>query len=433
MSRFRLSASSNVLALLCAMYFITYVDRVNVASAAGAFKAELGLSNTQLGLAFSAFGYPYLLFQVIGGWFGDRFGARWTLTICGIVWATATIMTGLVGGLYTLLAARVLLGLGEGATFPVATRAMSSWLPPGKSGFAQGITHASARIGNALTPPLVVALIALVSWRGSFVAIGILSLGWALIWAWYFRDDPRSHAGVRAAELTGLPTPRARGAHHPVPWARLTRRMAPVIFVYFCYGWTLWTFLSWVPQFMLHNYDLDLKNSALFASLVFAGGVVGDALGGIVSDWLLRRTGNLKRARRDLVIAGMAGSLLCSVPILFPRSPLVAALCLSGTFFFAELTIGPMWAIPMDIAPAHSGTASGLMNTGSALAAILSPLVFGVVIDHTGNWTLPFVGTMGLMMVGVVAAFAMRPDQGFTTEPEMTGRLTQRAGERVRL
>ncbi|HEY1411377.1 MAG TPA: MFS transporter, partial [Rhodopila sp.] len=120
MSRFRFSASGNVLLLLCAMYFITYVDRVNVASAAGAFKSELGLSNTQLGLAFSAFGYPYLLFQVIGGWFGDRFGARWTLTICGIVWAVATMMTGLVDGLFSLLAARVLLGLGEGATFPVA-------------------------------------------------------------------------------------------------------------------------------------------------------------------------------------------------------------------------------------------------------------------------------------------------------------------------
>jgi nitrate/nitrite transporter NarK len=111
--------------------------------------------------------------------------------------------------------------------------------------------------------------------------------------------------------------------------------------------------------------------------------------------------------------------LLCSIPILFLHSPLAAALCLSGTFFFAELTIGPMWAIPMDIAPAYSGTAAGLMNTGSALAAILSPLVFGVVIDQTGNWTLPFVGTMGLMLVGVIAAFAMRPDQGFGATPQM--------------
>ena len=413
MRLFRTGARGNVLILLCLMYFITYIDRVNVSSAAAAFKSELGLSNTQLGLVFSAFAYPYLVFQIIGGWFGDKFGARWTLTICGVVWAAATVLTGLAGGLTSLVLARVLLGLGEGATFPVATRAMSAWLPESKLGFGQGITHACARIGNAITPPLVVALIALVSWRGSFVLLGVASFFWALIWGWYFRDNPGSHAGITTADLAALPTPRAKGARRAVPWGPLLKRMAPVTFVYFCYGWTLWTFLSWVPQFMLHNFNLDLKNSAVFSTLVFFGGVVGDALGGVVSDGLLKRTGSLTRARRDLVVFGMAGSLLCSLPILFVHDPLVAAICLSGTFFFAELTIGPMWAIPMDIAPHFAGTASGVMNTGSAFAAIVSPVVFGLVIDATGNWTLPFLGTMVLMAVGIAAAFTMRPDRTF--------------------
>ncbi len=413
----RPTASGNVLLLLCVMYFITYVDRVNVSTAAIAFKQELGLSNTEIGLVFSAFGYPYLVFQVLGGWFGDRFGARWVLTGCGVVWALATIATGLVGGLGTLLLARVLLGLGEGATFPTATRAMAGWMPGGKSGFAQGITHASARLGNAVTPPLIVALIALVTWRGSFVAIGVISLVWALAWAWYFRDDPRDHPGVTAAEAAAMPAFRAvGGARRAIPWGPLVRRMAPVMFVYFCYGWTLWTFLSWVPSFMKHAYDLDLKNSALFSSLVYVGGVMGDALGGYVSDTVLRRTGSLIKARRNLVILGLAGSMLSSVPILFVSDPVLAALSLGGAFFFAELTIGPMWAIPLDIAPAFSGTASGLMNSGSALAAILSPLVFGVVIDATGNWTLPFLGTIGLMLAGTVVAFRMRPDLRFEAE-----------------
>jgi MFS family permease len=424
----RLTASGNVLLLLSAMYFITYVDRVNVSTAAAAFKSELGLSNTQLGLAFSAFGYPYLACQVVGGWFGDRFGARRTLTVCAVIWAVATILTGLVGGLWSLLAARVLLGLGEGATFPTATRAMASWLPGGKSGSAQGITHAASRLGNAITPPLVVALIALVTWRGSFVVLGLVSLAWAAVWVAYYRDDPRTHRGVTAAELARMPqAPRPAASRPATPWGPLVRRMAPVTFVYFCYGWTLWTFLSWVPQFMLHAYKRDLKNSALFASLVFVGGVLGDALGGIVSDGVLRRTGSLLRARRDLVILGMTGSLLCSVPILFTRDPLVAALALGGAFFFAELTIGPMWAIPMDVAPGFAGTASGLMNSGSALAAILSPLVFGIVIDATGNWTLPFLGTIGLMLVGTVAAFWMRPDRRFGADAP--GFATARASE----
>jgi MFS family permease len=112
-------------------------------------RRELSLSNTQLGLIFSAFAYPYFLFQVFGGWVGDRFGPRQTLFVCGLIWAGATIMTGLAGGVLSLFLVRVLLGVGEGATFPVATRAMQSWTMPSRRAFAQGITHAFARFGNA--------------------------------------------------------------------------------------------------------------------------------------------------------------------------------------------------------------------------------------------------------------------------------------------
>src|SRR5512140_309143 len=110
-----------VLALLCVMYLITYVDRVNIATAADAIRRELQLSNTQLGFLQSAFGYPYLLFQIFGGWIGDRFGPRRTLFLCGLVWAAATMLTGAAGGLAALFLCRVLVGIGEGATFPVAT------------------------------------------------------------------------------------------------------------------------------------------------------------------------------------------------------------------------------------------------------------------------------------------------------------------------
>ena len=413
MARSLFSARSNVLLLLCVMYFLTYIDRVNVSTAAGAFSKDLGFSNTQVGLVFSLFAYPYLVFQVVGGWFADRFGPRWTLTICGIVWAGATIMTGLATGIVSMVIARLLLGLGEGATFPVATRAMSDWLPGGKSGFAQGITHASARLGNAITPPLIVALMLATSWRGSFIIVGIGSLLFAGVWFWYYRDDPRQHPGVTTAEAAAMPPRRTAATRAPIPWAQLTRRMAPVIFTYFCYGWTLWTFLSWVPQFMLHAYKLDLKHSAVFASIVFFGGVLGDGLGGIISDRILQRTGSLVRARRDMVVVGLSLSLLSSLPILFVHDATSAALSLGAAFFFAEMTIGPMWATPMDIAPQLSGTASGLMNCGSALAAILSPIVFGWVIDATGSWPLPFVGTMMLMAAGAIGAFFMHPERPF--------------------
>jgi len=408
----RLSSTTTVLVLLCVMYAITYIDRVNVSTAASVFKKDLHLTNAQVGLVFSAFAYPYLILQIIGGWISDRFGARLTLTVSAIIWATATLFTGLVGGLASMLVARVMLGLGEGATFPTATRAMSDWTPEGKRGFAQGITHSSARLGNALTPPLVAWLIALVTWRGSFLLLGIVSLAWAAVWLWYFRDDPGKHRGITPAELEVLPRYALRKQRDPVPWPRLTRRMLPVTAVYFCYAWTLWLYLAWIPLFFLHSYNLDLKTSALFSGGVFFGGVVGDALGGIVSDHIFRKTHDLNRARRDLVVFGFLCSLAFMVPILFLHNVRWAALCLSLAFFFSEFTIGPMWAIPMDIAPRFSGSASGLMNTGSALAAIISPLVFGYVIDKTGNWELPFLGSIGLLLIGSVLAFLMKPREG---------------------
>jgi MFS family permease len=198
-----------------------------------------------------------------------------------------------------------------------------------------------------------------------------------------------------------------------VPWGPLLRRMWPVTLTYFCYGWCLWLYLNWLPLFFKNNFHLDISKSALFASGVFFAGVVGDSLGGILSDGIFRRTGNVRFARLSVIILGFAGAFLSLLPLLFTHDMTLVALCLSSGFFFAELVIGPIWSVPMDIASKYSGTAAGLMNSGSALAAIVSPLVAGYVIDVTGNWYLPFLMTMGLLLVGGFCAFLMHPETPF--------------------
>jgi len=428
--RRRFKATHTVLGLVCIMYFITYIDRVNIATAASDIQKELGLSNTQLGLAFSAFAYPYLLFQVAGGWVGDRFGPRRTLFWCGVVWALATILTGFITGLLTLVLARVLLGFGEGATFPTATRAMQDWTPAGQRGLAQGLTHSFARLGNAATPPLIAALMVAVTWRGSFVLLGLVSLVWVLVWVFYFRNDPKDHPAITEAELLRLPMRRTQAAvEKRVPWRPLLRRMWPVTLTYFCYGWCLWLYLNWLPLFFKNTYSMDIKKSAIFASGVFFAGVIGDSLGGVLSDALLARTGNVRFARLSVCVGGFVGAFLSLLPILFYRDLTVAALCLSGGFFFAEIVIGPIWSVPMDIAPQYSGTAAGLMNSGSALAAIVSPLLAGYLIDVTGNWYLPFLLTMVVLAIGAASAFLMHPEQPFEEGAEVAGlRAAQAAG-----
>lgn len=409
----RIKTPDRVLVLICAMYLVLYLDRVNVATAGGAIKADLHLSNTELGLVFSAFAYPYAFIQLGGGWLGDRLGPRVALTVGGLVFAVATILTGFVGGLVALVVARVIVGIGEGPGFATATRAMTTWLPRSRWGFAQGVTHAAARAGNALAPPLVAALIGWFTWRGAFVALGLLTFVWVAIWVYYFRDDPADHPTIEPDDLAGLEVPVRRSTPADVPIRPLLRRMLPVTLVDFCYGWTIWVFLTWLPSFFLSSYGFNLKNSALFAGGILCAGIVGDTVGGIVSDAILRRTGSLVRARRDVIVTGMLGALVFLVPVLLFKDIVVVSISLTLAFFCLELVIGPLWSTPMDIAPLYAGTAGGFMNFGFGIAGILSPLAFGFVIDRTGDWHLPFAISIVLLLLGVVLAFGIRPERPF--------------------
>lgn len=406
------SSTNLVLLMICLMYGLTYIDRINVATAGPVFQKELHLSANQLGSVLAAFGWAYLVLQVWGGWLSDRFGARLTLTVCAVVWAGSTMLMGAAHSLTGLIVCRVLLGLGEGATFPTATRALSDWMPAGKRGFAQGITHAFSRLGNSITPALVAWIIVVASWRMSFYVLGGVSLLWAIVWWFYFRDNPATHRGITQQELSVLPDYGAKKDRKkdPVPWWPLIKRMAPVTLVYFCYGWTLWLYLTFLPSFFLHGYKLNLKKSALFSSGVFLAGVAGDALGGIASDFILKRTGDRNKARRNMIVGGFLLSLVFMAPVLISHNLTLVAVCLSAAFFFAESTIGPFWAIPMDIAPRFSGSASGLMNIGSALAAALSPQV-AFYVTQNNKWNLPFAGCIGLSLLGAIVAYWMKPNE----------------------
>ena len=400
-----------ILFVLCLMYFIAYIDRVNISVAAPTMRKELGLTPIDLGLIFSAFAYPYAAMQIAGGWMADRFGPRRVLAALSLLWATATILTGLSWSVASLVVFRVLVGVGEGGAFPTATRAFTCWLPVRERGFAQGITHSFARLGGAVTPPVVLTIVARYGWREAFYILGAASLAWTAVWVASFRDTPEEHPWVSGAELAVIRADgeSMRAVRGPTPWRRLVRRMWLVTVVDFCYGWSLWVFLTWLPSYLSDARGFALDQMALMTTLPLLGGVVGDTLGGVISDAIFRRTGNLRLARRALLVVGLGGAFTLMLPAVVTGSALAAVYLLAAAFFFLELTNAVLWTLPLDIAGQYAGTAGGIMNTGFGVAGMISPVVFGVLIQRTGHYELPFFISAGLLLVGGLCALKIDP------------------------
>ncbi|MGO4812274.1 MFS transporter [Cupriavidus sp. 2MCAB6] len=410
-----------ILGLMCLMYFIAYIDRVNISIIAPFLKDEMALTPTQLGLVFSAFAYPYAAMQILGGWFADKYGPRLVLTILTSIWAIATILCGFSWGLGSLIMFRILLGIGEGGAFPAATRSFTYWMPATERGFAQGITHSFARLGGAVTPPIVLVIVAAYGWRESFVILGVVSLIWTCLYVWLFRNTPLEHKWVQPAELKEIGVNSRelkKAAAGKTPWKQMFRRMWLVTFVDFCYGWSLWVFLTWLPSYLKDARGFDVKQLALFTALPLLAGVVGDTLGGVISDIIYKKTGNLKLARRALLFVGLAGSLVFIVPAIYTQSPLTAVMLLAASFFFLELTNAVLWSLPLDIAGKFAGTAGGMMNTGFGVAGMISPALFGFLIQKTGSYELPFLISAGFLGLAAICSLRIDPTNKIEDEQE---------------
>jgi sugar phosphate permease len=415
----RIKTRHIILGVMCLMYFIAYVDRVNISVAGPLIRHDMGLTNGQLGLVFSAFAYPYAVMQIVGGWLADKYGPKRVLTVMSLVWGVATILTGFAGSVTTLVLLRVLLGIGEGGAFPTATRAFTYWMPVSERGFAQGITHSFSRLGGAITPPLVLAIVLSGSWRDAFFVLGAVSLAWTVLYLCVFTNSPEQNKRVTAEETIEIgyvagDTARAKAAI--TPWKKLIRRMWLVTFVDFCYGWLLWVYLTWLPSYLHEARGFDLKHLALFTALPLLAGVVGDTLGGLLSDRLFKWTGNLRFARGSILFVGLGGSLVFLLPMISAPNPVTAVIYLTASFFFLEITNPILWTLPLDIAGKFAGTAGGMMNTGFGVAGMISPVVFGFLIEKTGSYNVPFAISAGLLAVGAVASLFINPNRTVENE-----------------
>lgn len=402
------TTGGRVILLVSTCYLLNMIDRNVVSIAAPAISQEFGLTKTEMGLAFSIFGFAYLL-QAPAGWVCDRFGPRIGLTIFGLLWCVATAICGFAPSLGILILGRALLGLGEAATSPAITRVVADWTPPQRRGFVMGLTHSFISLGNTAAPPLMALLMYHFEWRGAFFILGAVTLVWVFVWFTTYRDDPRQARGITQTELDELPKPQAASAK--APWSRLAKAMLPATFIYLCVSASFWTFWTWLPSYFMESYHLNLGSSAIFTLGVLFAGVFGDIFGGWMSDAILRWTGNIRLARAGLVSVTMVLAAATVAPVLFLNDLNSAAIALALAFFFTRASVSPLWAVCTEIAPSWAGSAGGILNTGSAVSSIIAPLAFGFIADLTGNLSTPFICSILLLLLGAVTTIWMRPDR----------------------
>jgi sugar phosphate permease len=398
-----------ILALICFLYFLSYLDRTAISVTAPAMIKEFHFNKATMGLVFSAFAFTYALLQIVGGTLGDRFGPRAVLSFLMGWWSVFTVATGAAFNFFSLFTARLLFGLGEAGGFPVSTRALASWFPKETRGSLQGILHACSRTGGTVSPIIVVAIVTGTgSWRYAFYILGVLGLAWAIAFYVMYRNSPTDMPGVNQQELDYIrgntsTTPADAPQQQAIPWRQILASpdVWLLTFAYFCYGYTFWIYITWLPTYLTDARHISFGALALAVTVPLAGGVPGDLVGGWLSDYIYKRTGNLNLARRTLIAGAFVGTFVFIVPAIFVSNVVVAIVLLALAMFMLECAVSNCWAVAMDLGGKNfCGTISGFMNTGFGVAGILSPLIFGILVDRTGSWRPGFIVGSALLLFG---------------------------------
>jgi sugar phosphate permease len=404
-----------VLGFALAAMGVAYLDRVAIASAATVIKADLGLTDTEIGLVFSAFTLAYALFEVPSGWLADRYGARWMLTRIVLWWSAMTAATGAATGFASLVAVRWLFGMGEAGVLPSLTRAFSRWLPAEARGRAFGLTLMAAALGGVATAPIVVTLLEWMSWREVFPILGAVGVVWAAAWFWWFRDEPSRHGSVNAAELALIRASDAAipldAAHPPVPWRALvtSRGVLALCAMYFCaiYGW--YFYITWLPSYLLRARGFDLAAAGWLSSAPLLGIAAGALLGGWVSDPLVKRLG-LRKGLRTPALVGLPFAALCVLAAIATPDGRLATLWFSGAAAGTAAGVAPAWSVCLAIGGRHAGVVSGAMNTFGNLGGALMPVVMGVVLDALGSWDLSLYSVAALYAAAALCWLGIDPE-----------------------
>jgi ACS family glucarate transporter-like MFS transporter len=395
-----------------ALSVVTYLDRVCIATAATSIRQDLHLTAVQMGWIFSAFTLAYAIFEIPSGWLGDVIGPRKVLTRIVLWWSAFTVATGTAWSYASMLSFRFLFGAGEAGAFPNASRSFSQWFPTKERGRAHGIIFMGTRLGGALAPPLAVALIAAIGWRGSFWIFGSLGVFWGILWWRWFRDDPAKHPSVNAEELQIIRQDQgANVEHHKVEWkALLSSNLLFICLTYFAFGYGLYFYLTWLQTYLREARGFSVTQASFLASIVLFCGAMASIAGGFWTDYWVKRYG-LRIGRCGVASAALIGSGVILAIAAVTDNSLVAALLIAAAAGVADLSISPAWAVCLDIGRESAGTVTGCMNTFANLGGAIAPVAMGYAVQWWGSWSIPLLITAAIYVLGGFTALFINPNR----------------------
>ncbi len=403
-----------------------YLQRQGIGIAAERMMPELGLTQLQVGWLITAFLFFYAMFQVPGALLGQRFGARIVLTVTGFLTVLASVMTAAAPLIATaalmfttLVVARSLLGVAQGALFPVASGTIRHWYPVTRWSSMVGLMVLGLWTGAAIASPLIATLMQAWGWQAALLITSLPSLLIVVFWYAIVRELPERHPWVKPAELAELAGNPPYDAAAPLTARRIARvlgdpqilllTLSYLVMNYVFYLVTFWSFL-----YLVQDRKLSVLESGWLAALPFVVAGIAAATGGFTADRLRLRFGD-RRGPRMLPLATLPLAALFLYLTVALASPYwaIAALCLA--FGSVELNEGNYWGVAMRHAPNDSLASTAILNTGGNLGGVIGTPIIAALSAAKGGWGVVFVTGVVTSVVAALLWLAIDPGRGERT------------------
>ncbi len=392
--------------------FICYIDRVNISVAIIPMQEQFGWSESQVGIILGSFYFGYMITMTVGGYLADKYGGKKVLGYALLIWSLFTIITPLFAyqGLWWLILVRILMGLGEGVTFPSWHSIYARWIPFKERTRAVGFTNSGIAAGTLFGFAVAALIIANYSWEWVFYSFGLIGVFWYFFWNKIVTSYPEDNKYISKDELIIIKSEAPSKETAPkIPLLRLIRNtpFMAIAIATFCNNWSLYTFLSYLPKYInapvaQGGMGIDLGSNIFIYSILIPSlvSMISLILGGYLADNLIKNGHGILKVRKSVNSIGFFGSAIFLYLISLEDSLINVIILLCLINICSGICAGGFGVNHADLGPKYTGSLVGISGSIGMIAAILSPIVAGYVLEITDTWDSIFYICVGILTFG---------------------------------